>query len=167
MQFRNEAFLDEVRNALSVSGLSPIRLVLEITEGVLLEDTDRNLCVLEALRDMGVQIAMDDFGTGYSSLGYLCKFRFDKVKIDRSFVNGMLTSADSHAVVHAICGLCTSVGIETIAEGVESSQQENIVRQLGCKQSQGYYYAQAVPLDETFDFVEKGGFNERGHHSST
>lgn len=154
VQFRNEAFLDEVRNALSASGLSPTRLVLEITEGVLLEDTDHNLCMLEALRGMGVQIAMDDFGTGYSSLGYLCKFRFDKVKIDRSFVNGMLTSCDSHAVVHAICGLCTSLGIETIAEGVESSQQVDALRQLGCKQSQGYYYAKAVPLAETLDFVE-------------
>ncbi|MGR2739074.1 EAL domain-containing protein [Billgrantia sp. Q4P2] len=154
VQFRNEAFLDEVRNALSASGLSPTRLVLEITEGVLLEDTDHNLSLLEALRNIGVQIAMDDFGTGYSSLGYLCKFRFDKIKIDRSFVNGMLISRDSHAVVHAICGLCTSLGIETIAEGVESSQQVDALRQLGCKQSQGYYYAKAVPLAETLDFVE-------------
>ncbi|MCE8039923.1 EAL domain-containing protein [Halomonas sp. MCCC 1A11062] len=157
VQFRNEAFLDEVRNALSASGLSPTRLVLEITEGVLLEDTDHNLFLLEALRSIGVQIAMDDFGTGYSSLGYLCKFRFDKVKIDRSFVNGMLTSCDSHAVVHAICGLCASLGIETIAEGVESSQQVDALRQLGCKQSQGYYYAKAVPLAETLDFVEREG----------
>ena len=167
VQFRNESILDEVRSALMVSGLNPRRLELEITEGVLLEDTDHTLYVLEALRDMGVHIAMDDFGTGYSSLGYLRKFRFDKVKIDRSFVNDMTTSADSHAVVHAICGLCSSLGIDTLAEGVETGRQAKILRRAGCKQGQGYYYSKAVPLADTLAFVKEGAFNERKRNTST
>lgn len=167
VQFRNDAFLDEVRDALATSGLNPERLELEITEGVLLEDTDRTLYLLETLRDIGVQIAMDDFGTGYSSLGYLRKFRFDKLKIDRSFVSGMTTSADSLAVVHAICGLCSSLGIETIAEGVESSRQARKLRQMGCRQGQGYHYSKAVPLAETLAFIKEGAFHEGKRNTSS
>ncbi len=167
VQFRNDAFLDEVRDALATSGLNPARLELEITEGVLLEDTDRTLFLLETLRDIGVHIAMDDFGTGYSSLGYLRKFRFDKLKIDRSFVSGMSTSADSLAVVHAICGLCASLGIDTIAEGIESGRQARKLRQLGCRQGQGYHYSKAVPLAETLAFIKEGAFHERKRNTSS
>ncbi len=152
LQFLNETLLDDVRQCLETTGLTPERLELEITEGVLMEDTQHTLKILQKLKDLGVQFAMDDFGTGYSSLGYLRKFHFDKVKIDRSFVSSMEESTDNQAVVKAICGLCKSLDIGTIAEGVETDLQLAILQQTSCTQWQGYYYSSAVPLSETHAF---------------
>lgn len=137
VQFRNAKLIESVVSALASSGLDPTRLELEITEGALLENTDRVLLALNALRDLGVRISMDDFGTGYSSLSYLQKFPFDKIKIDQSFVRG--NTDDSNAIVRAVAGLGASLGIKTTAEGVETVEQLNRIRAQGCHEVQGYF----------------------------
>ncbi len=148
VQFRSETLMEDIEEALSSSGLAPHRLELEITEGILMEDTCSSIAILETLRGMGVHIAMDDFGTGYSSLSYIRKFNFDKIKIDRSFVHDVVYSRDSQAVVHAVCGLCSSLGVESIAEGVETAQQLQLLKKEGCSQVQGYYFAHPMPASE-------------------
>ncbi|MBV1790291.1 EAL domain-containing protein [Marinobacterium sp. D7] len=144
IQFRAKTLAADVKAALSASGLAPHRLELEITEGILMQDTLTNLELLEELRRMGVHIAMDDFGTGYSSLGYIRKFHFDRIKIDKSFVHDVLSSSDSQAVVQAVCGLCATLGIQSVAEGVEDAQQLAFLRREGCSQAQGYYIAKPM-----------------------
>ena len=160
IQFRNKGLLDDIRNTLAATGLNPGRLELEITEGVLLENSKHTQQLLETLRNLGVQTAMDDFGTGYSSLSYLRRFHFDKVKIDRSFVSAMDTSSDDGAVVHAICDLCHSLGMKTIAEGVETAHQYEILQQASCTQWQGFYCSKAVPLSETLALIARGDCSE-------
>ena len=140
MQFRVEGFLDSVRAALAQSGLDPRRLELEITEGILLSDTEETLTILEQLRALGVRLALDDFGTGYASLGYLQKFRFDKVKIDRSFVRNLGVDKNAAAIVRAVVGLCDALGMSTIAEGVENQDQVATLRAQGCREAQGFLY---------------------------
>jgi EAL domain-containing protein (putative c-di-GMP-specific phosphodiesterase class I) len=140
VQFRNDGFLDSVRFTLAQSGLDPQRLELEITEGVLLRDTDETLVTLEQLRALGVRLALDDFGTGYASLGYLLKFRFDKVKIDRSFVRNLGVDDGAAAIVGAVIGLCDALGMSTNAEGVENADQIAMLRAQGCREAQGFLY---------------------------
>ena len=140
VQFRNDGFLDSVRLALAQSGLDPQRLELEITEGVLLRDTEETLVTLEQLRALGVRLALDDFGTGYASLGYLLKFRFDKVKIDRSFVRNLGVDYGAEAIVRAVIGLCDALGMSTNAEGVENADQIAMLRAQGCREVQGFLY---------------------------
>jgi diguanylate cyclase (GGDEF)-like protein len=140
VQFRNDGFLDSVRVALAQSGLDPQRLELEITEGILLRDTEETLVTLEQLRALGVRLALDDFGTGYASLGYLLKFRFDKVKIDRSFVSNLGVDHAAAAIVRAVIGLCDDLGMSTIAEGVENPDQIAMLRARGCREAQGFLY---------------------------
>jgi EAL domain-containing protein (putative c-di-GMP-specific phosphodiesterase class I) len=140
VQFRNDGFLDSVRVALAQSGLDPQRLELEITEGILLRDTEETLVTLEQLRALGVRLALDDFGTGYASLGYLLKFRFDKVKIDRSFVRNLGVDHAAAAIVRAVIGLCDDLGMSTIAEGVENADQIAMLRARGCREAQGFLY---------------------------
>ena len=140
MQFRSDGFLDSIRAALAQSGLDPQRLELEITEGALLSDTEETLMTLEQLRSVGVRLALDDFGTGYASLGYLLKFRFDKVKIDRSFVRNLGVDHNAEAIVRAVIGLCDTLGMSTVAEGVENADQIRMLRAQGCHEAQGFLY---------------------------
>jgi diguanylate cyclase (GGDEF)-like protein/PAS domain S-box-containing protein len=140
-QFSGGTLLPAVKNALRCSGLNPDRLELEITESVLLDSSGEVLDLLHQLRDMGVSIVMDDFGTGYSSLAYLRSFPFDKVKIDRSFISGLGSETDSIAIVRAVTGLCNGLGIATTAEGVETSQQLEILNNEQCTQVQGYLFS--------------------------
>ncbi|WP_404401070.1 EAL domain-containing protein [Pelagibacterium halotolerans] len=144
LQFRRPMLVDVVRNALRSSGLAPGRLELEITESLLLEDSQTNLDILHTLKDMGVRIAMDDFGTGYSALSYLRAFPFDKIKIDRSFMTDIATKSDSRAILKAMIGLGTSLGMTTVAEGVETEAQLAVVRAEGCTQVQGYVFSKPV-----------------------
>lgn len=147
VQFRTaKALLSDVTAALSSSGLPPHRLELEITEGILMQDTSANLELLESLRRLGIHVAMDDFGTGYSSLGYIRKFCFDRIKIDRSFISDVTTSKDSQAVVQAVCGLCSTLGIQTVAEGVENEEQLQFLFSEGCSLIQGYYIARPMAV---------------------
>jgi diguanylate cyclase (GGDEF)-like protein len=137
---------DEVRTALGLSGIDPHRLILEITESVLMEDPERAASALAELREMGIRIAVDDFGTGYSSLSHLQRFPVDILKIDKSFIDP-LTSHDtgSSALVTAIIGLAQSLGLEVIAEGIEHESQLHRLVELGCAQGQGFLMAR--PLD--------------------
>ena len=131
VQFKNPSLVSTVKEALEASGLPARRLELEITELVLLQNSEATLAVLHELRGFGVRISLDDFGTGYSSLSYLRSFPFDKIKIDRSFVSELATRDDSMAIVRAVTGLGKSLGIVTTAEGVETDAQFELLRQEG------------------------------------
>ena len=148
VQFRSRNLVQAVIGALAQSGLSPRRLELEITESVFLAETEANLATLHQLRDLGVRISMDDFGTGYSSLSYLRSFPFDKIKIDRSFVQDLAQRPDCLAIVRAITGLGRSLNITTTAEGVETQAQLDWLRAEGCNEVQGYLFSAARPADE-------------------
>jgi len=143
-QFRHRAVVLDVVAALGASGLPAYRLEVEITESVLLQHTESNIEILDELRNLGVRISMDDFGTGYSSLAYLQKFPFDKIKIDRSFVNG-LDRPESIAIVRAVTGLGSSLGMKTTAEGVETEEQLRKLKEEGCTEVQGYLFSKPVP----------------------
>jgi diguanylate cyclase (GGDEF)-like protein len=143
VQFRRPNFVEVVTHSLASSGLSPQRLELEITEAILLENTDATLATLNQFHGLGVRIAMDDFGTGYSSLSYLQKFPFDKIKIDGSFIQGLSDSEESSAIVRAVAGLAKSFRMTTTAEGVETDEQLRMVKELGCTEMQGHWFAKA------------------------
>nr|WP_318284507.1 MULTISPECIES: EAL domain-containing protein [unclassified Methylobacterium] len=145
VQFRDPGLVATVREALALSGLAPQRLELEVTESVLLAASEANVATLHALRDLGVRIAMDDFGTGYCSLSYLQKFPFDKIKIDRSFVSRLGEDPHSTAIVRAVIGLGASLGIVTVAEGVETEAQFAHLREEGCGEVQGYLFGRPSP----------------------
>lgn len=146
-QFRDQSILLDVAAALGASNLKPSRLELEITESVMLDNTEEAIAILEKLRHIGVKIAMDDFGTGYSSLAYLTKFAFDKVKIDRAFVNGVAENPDCLAIIRAITGLCESLNIPTTAEGVETEAQLQWLRTERCNSVQGYLLGRPKPVE--------------------
>ena len=148
VQFKNGTVVLDVVAALGASGLPAHRLELEITETVLLQDTEATIATLNTLRDLGVSISMDDFGTGYSSLSYLRKFRFDKIKIDRSFIRDLSEEPDSIAIIRAVAGLGSSLGIATTAEGVETEAQLHRVREEGCTEVQGYLFSKPIPADQ-------------------
>ncbi|WP_237478184.1 putative bifunctional diguanylate cyclase/phosphodiesterase [Lichenibacterium dinghuense] len=147
-QFKSKKLVQTVASALRASGLAANRLELEITEGVLLQENAANLATLHALRELGLRISMDDFGTGYSSLSYLRSFPFDKIKIDRSFVSGSTSVADSMAIVGAIASLGSSFGMTTVAEGVETPEQMHRIRAEGCTDVQGYLISRPIPAAE-------------------
>ena len=142
------ALTQTVMNALAASRLPPDRLELEITESALLHDNTVTLSTLHQLRKLGVKIAMDDFGTGYSSLSYLRSFPFDKIKIDKSFVKEVLVHPESLVIVRAVAGLGLSFGVPTTAEGVETREQFEQIREAGCTQCQGYLFGRAIPNAE-------------------
>ena len=148
VQFRNDGLVPLVISALAESGLPARRLELEITESVLLHDDEATLRILRQLRELGVRIAMDDFGTGYSSLNYLRRFPFDKVKIDKSFIENMAQDASSLAIVQAVISIAKSRDIATTAEGVEKQEQLELLRALGCTEMQGYLFSAAKPAVE-------------------
>jgi diguanylate cyclase (GGDEF)-like protein len=148
LQFRSADLTQAVFQAVAVAGLDPQRLELEITETVLLQDNPAILAMLHRLKDCGVRIAMDDFGTGYSSLSYLLSFPFDKIKIDQSFIRELATRDDARAIVRAVTTLGANLGMETTAEGVETSEQLASLRRLGCTEVQGFLFSPAVPAAE-------------------
>ena len=154
VQFRSPNFVDVVTHTLASSGLAPERLELEITEAILLENTDATLATLTQFHRLGVHIAMDDFGTGYSSLSYLQKFPFDKIKIDGSFIQGLADSDESAAIVRAVAGLAKSFHMTTTAEGVETDEQLRIVRELGCTEMQGHLFAKACNAQDVIRLIE-------------
>ncbi|MGZ3408795.1 MAG: bifunctional diguanylate cyclase/phosphodiesterase [Xanthobacteraceae bacterium] len=145
IQFRGQGLALTVANALMATKLPARRLELEITEAVLLQNNDSTLATLRQVHELGVRIAMDDFGTGYSSLAYLRRFPFHKIKIDRSFVNDLSYDGDAIAIVRAITSLATELNITTTAEGVETQEQLDFVRELGCTEMQGYLFSRPLP----------------------
>ena len=148
VQFFTPGLGEAVAAALAASGLPPERLELEITESVRLIDNDANLSVLHRFRDAGIQVALDDFGTGFASLSYLRAFPFNKIKIDRSFVEDLGRDEGCLAIVRAITGLARDLGMGTIAEGVETRLQFLQLRQLGCAVGQGYLFGRPCPAEE-------------------
>jgi diguanylate cyclase (GGDEF)-like protein len=156
VQLRHAGFCQAVTDVIHETGIAPSRLEFEITEGVLMRDTAEILAILQRLRNLGTKLAMDDFGTGYSSLGYLQKFRFDKIKIDRSFISRLGQDLDAEAIVRAVVGMTKTLGVRTNAEGVETSAQAAVLRSLGCSEAQGYLYSR--PLSgEAFDRLASAG----------
>lgn len=147
LQFKNSALVSVVEAALKDSGLAPHRLEVEITESVLLDNTLVNIHILQKLKALGVHIALDDFGTGYSSLSYLRSFPFDKIKIDKSFINDMHDSREALAIIRAITGMSRSLDIQITAEGVESNEQFERLKAEGCTLFQGYYFGRPQPSE--------------------
>ncbi len=155
LQFRNRALAQTVVSALAHAGLAPERLELEITESVLIEDSESSLATMHQLRNLGVRIVMDDFGTGYSSLSYLRRFPFDKIKIDRSFIADLTTGNHSLAIVRAVTGLAGSLGIPTTAEGVETTEQLRRLKLEGCTEAQGFLFGRPAAADSVAALLER------------
>ncbi|TXR49544.1 putative bifunctional diguanylate cyclase/phosphodiesterase [Phyllobacterium endophyticum] len=156
VQFRSRNLIHGVVAILAQTGLEPGRLELEITESVLLDKNEQTLDTLKELKAVGIQIAMDDFGTGYSSLGSLRSFPFDKIKIDRSFIRDITTRADAIAIVELVTGVARSLGMTTIAEGIETEEQFACVKQVGCDQVQGYLIGRPVPAAQLIHLRQIG-----------
>jgi EAL domain-containing protein (putative c-di-GMP-specific phosphodiesterase class I) len=156
VQFRSPSLIHTVISALADSGLSAFQLELEITESVLLTDSETALAILHHIKGLGVRIAMDDFGTGYSSLSYLRLFPFDKIKIDQSFIRELGDSKDCAAIVKAVVDLGSSLGITTTAEGVETTDQLDQVREHGCTEIQGYFFGKPLPFSHVEKLLRKG-----------
>ncbi|TXN49832.1 EAL domain-containing protein [Methylobacterium sp. WL119] len=152
-QFKSERLVEMIMSALAASGLPATRLEVEITEGVLLQHSEKTLQTLHRLRELGVRVSMDDFGTGYSSLSYLRSFPFDKIKIDRSFIADLSGKRDGEAIIRAIAGLGKSLGMTTVAEGVETADQMERIRAEGCTDVQGYLISKPVPASEVLKFL--------------
>jgi len=155
VQFRNKTLVATVVSAMAAARLSPNRLEIEITESILLQNTESTLAVLHQLRDLGVRTAMDDFGTGYSSLSYLLSFPFDKIKIDKSFLIDLANKPESVAIVSAIAGLGQSFNMTTTAEGVETEDQLEQAREHGCTEIQGYLLSKPMPAGEIAEFLSR------------
>jgi EAL domain-containing protein (putative c-di-GMP-specific phosphodiesterase class I) len=150
---RSSGLLQVVVSALAASGLEPNRLELEITETVLLQDSEKALTVLHRLRELGVRIAMDDFGTGYSSLSHLQRFPFDKIKIDRSFVSNIAQDAGSLNIIRAVAALANGLGVSATAEGVETQEQLDAVKAEGCDEMQGFFWSKPMPACEVDELL--------------
>jgi diguanylate cyclase (GGDEF)-like protein/excisionase family DNA binding protein len=159
-QFSQPGLVDEVRELLSVTGLDPATLELEITESVVMDESEAGIQRLHILRDLGVRLALDDFGTGYSSLSYLRRLPLDVIKIDRSFVAGLGSPETAEAgganlpIVQAVIGLAHGLGIEVVAEGIETQEQLELLRQHGCDRGQGYLFARPMPAPDLGMLVE-------------
>jgi EAL domain-containing protein (putative c-di-GMP-specific phosphodiesterase class I) len=145
VQLRNRGFVATVTRTLAMTGLPARRLELEITETVLMQNDEAVLAMLHQLRGLGIRIAMDDFGTGYSSLNYLRSFPFDRIKIDRCFTTDVDRDRGDGAIIQAIVTLGASLGVETIAEGIETVDQLELVRRAGCTEVQGYLISRPRP----------------------
>ncbi|MGH9283044.1 MAG: EAL domain-containing protein, partial [Acidimicrobiales bacterium] len=137
-QFTDPDLVSMVADALARAGIPPRSLSLEITESVLMEEAEATTETLRALKQLGVCLSIDDFGTGYSSLSYLKRFPVDVVKIDRSFVGGLGVDPEDHVIVSAVVSLAHALGLEVVAEGVETALQLQELRRLGCDAAQGY-----------------------------
>ncbi|WP_315766321.1 MULTISPECIES: EAL domain-containing protein [unclassified Bradyrhizobium] len=162
VQLKSQSLALRVAGALAASGLAPQRLEIEITEAVLIRDDETALNILHQLHEIGVRIALDDFGTGYSSLSYLKRFPFDKIKIDRCFVSDLEVGGSS-AIVQAVVGIAAASNMTTTAEGVETGQQQALLRQLGCTEMQGYLFSAPKPASELRNlFVPAGSARAAG-----
>jgi EAL domain-containing protein (putative c-di-GMP-specific phosphodiesterase class I) len=150
IQLQNQDFASHLHATLAGCGIAPSRLCLEVTEAVLLKDDDQTIKTLVHLRALGIRIAMDDFGTGYSSLSYLRRFPFDKIKIDRTFIQDIGDNAQSRAIVQAVVDLAHGLNMQTTAEGVETKAQLDCLTAMGCNEIQGYYFGRPAPATEAF-----------------
>lgn len=160
LQVRDRTIVDMVRSALAESGVAPSRLVLEITEGVLIHDPDEMVKRINDLHALGVRVALDDFGSGYSNLGYLQRFPLDKLKIDRSFVAALGRSSNDGVIIQAIVALGRALGLSVLVEGVETEHQRVLLRLAGCDEMQGFLFARPAPakaIDKLLVQAKQGG----------
>lgn len=153
LQFRNEGLRDTAAHALASAQLDPHWLELEVTESVIMDGAERMLDVLDGLRELGVQLSIDDFGTGYSSLAYLTRFSVNKLKIDQAFVRGALLRERDTAIVGIIVQMAKLLHLRVIAEGVETADQAAMLKNHGCDEAQGYYYARPMPAEDLVAFL--------------
>jgi len=153
MQFKRSDLQHTVIDVLKDSGLEPSLLELELTESIMLGDTQIVLDTVRRLKALGVKLSIDDFGTGYSSLSYLKRFPLDKLKIDRSFVQDMMKDADNAAIVRAIIQLARSLNLRTLAEGVETAEVIDHLRLLHCDEGQGYHFGRPMPGREFLEYL--------------
>ena len=154
VQFRQSDIVAELKRLTDDLDVDPAQFILEITEGVLLESCDRTSATLNGIHDLGFRTALDDFGTGYSSLAYLCNFRFSKIKIDRSFVSGISKSESFQKIVNAVIALGKGLGMEIVAEGVETETEVQIMTDFGCSELQGYYFSRPIDKEQLSRLLE-------------
>jgi predicted signal transduction protein with EAL and GGDEF domain len=147
-QFRKADFAEQVKTAIQLYDINPARLKLEITEGMLLENIDGAIKTMSELRELGVEFSLDDFGTGYSSLQYLKRLPLDQLKIDQSFVRDICNDGNDCAIIGTIIAMAHSLGLDVIAEGVETQEQQQILSSLNCAHYQGYLFSKPVPIEE-------------------
>ena len=147
-QFRQGNIVSMIRDALDEAGLEPRFLEVELTETTVMTDPEESIAILEGLSKMGVLVSVDDFGTGYSSMSYLRRFPIDKLKIDRSFINEVMSRPDDASIVRAIVSLAHSLRLKVVAEGVESTEQLDFLRKIGCDQYQGFHFSKALPASQ-------------------
>ena len=166
IQLTSKNLINVVIGAIASAGLPAHRLILEITESVFLENTFANLATLKSVHKLGVQFAMDDFGIGYSSLGYLLSFPFSKIKIDRSFIAGLPDKTESRAIVRAIADLARNLNMRVVAEGVETVEQREQARMLGCTDIQGYLISVPRPAAEICDLFLPDAQSRASHRQS-
>jgi diguanylate cyclase (GGDEF)-like protein/PAS domain S-box-containing protein len=155
-QLQHDGIVDDVAETLARTGLDPSDLVLEITESMLMTDTEATRANLTGLRDLGVSLAVDDFGTGYSSLGSIQYLPVDTIKIDKTFVSGLGQEGGDESVVRAILGLAQGLGVRTVAEGIEGAEQLEALRELDCNYGQGYYFSKPLTADAVDDLLRAG-----------
>jgi EAL domain-containing protein (putative c-di-GMP-specific phosphodiesterase class I) len=157
-QFNDPELLKMILQVLETTKLAPHCLELELTESLIVQDPKKNAVILTALQNLGVQLAMDDFGTGYSSLSYFKKFKFNTLKIDKSFIDDLAISHISEAIVAAIISLGKSVGLTVLAEGVEKAEQLDLLKKYDCDFMQGYFFSKPLPVDKMIALLK----NESG-----
>lgn len=155
LQFNNDALVSMLRDRIDAGEVKPEQLIVEITEGLLLENTPEVTEQLYAIRDMGIDLSIDDFGTGYSALGYLKRCPVNKLKIDRSFISGIPADHDDLVLVNAIIAMAHALGLTVVAEGVETKEQWQTLQQLGCDMAQGFYFAKPLPQVDFFDYLDQ------------
>jgi EAL domain-containing protein (putative c-di-GMP-specific phosphodiesterase class I) len=162
-QFDDPNLIEDVAAALRAASIGPASLKLEVTEGLIMRNTEKSIATLRRLKDFGVAIAVDDFGTGYSSLSYLRRLPLDVLKIDRSFVQGIGQNTEDDAIVRAIVSLARSLGLSVTAEGIETPEQASLLREWSCDSGQGYLFSRPVaPEDFRVLFNEQRAGNGSG-----
>jgi len=154
VQFRHPDLPDLITRILDDVGLPPEYLELELTEGIAMHDPQAAIAVMNNLHDRGIRMSIDDFGTGYSSLSYLKKFQVYKLKIDQSFVRDISTDIEDKAIVSAVINMARSLGLITIAEGVETAGQLEFLSERGCEEVQGYYFSKPLPSEQFVKYIE-------------
>jgi EAL domain-containing protein (putative c-di-GMP-specific phosphodiesterase class I) len=154
-QLQDPDLIALVSHVLADSGLDPRSLKFEITESVVMQDAPSTLATLHTLRELGIRLAIDDFGTGYSSLGYLKRFPIDTLKIDRSFVEGIVTDPEDAAIVQAVISVAKSLGLSVTAEGIENEAQLRRLQELGCDRGQGFYFGHPLAADIAFESLDR------------
>ena len=162
VQLRELSLPDQIQAIAASAGFSTDRLIVEITESALAEEVESARVIVHAFKSMGARLALDDFGTGYSSLLHLQSLPFDELKVDRSFVGSMTEQRDSRKIVAAVVGLGQSLGLTTVAEGVETAEQAEMLRWMGCELGQGWLFGRPVPADQLGEIAEKIGKSSAG-----